>query len=111
MRRGGQPHRAALIASGGGAIIKTFDAKLQNKPFTDKRNLQWTADGGGIYFVALTDGVSNIWRQPLDGSTPVPVPDFKDGRIFNFGFSPDEKQIALSRGTVNSDVVLIENTP
>jgi hypothetical protein len=42
---------------------------------------------------------------------PVPITDFKDGRIFNFAFSSDEKQIALSRGTVNSDVVLIENTP
>jgi hypothetical protein len=39
----------------------------------------------------------------------VQVTDFKDGRIFNFAFSADGSQLALSRGTFNSDVVLIEN--
>lgn len=29
--------------------------------------------------------------------------------IFNFSYSPNGEQIALSRNTVNSDVVLIEN--
>ena len=65
--------------------------------------------GLGIYFIALNNGASNIWGQPIDGSPPVQVTDFKDGRTFNFAFSPDGKQLALSRGTFNSDVVLIEN--
>ncbi len=30
-------------------------------------------------------------------------------RIFNFAFSLDFSQLVLSRGTFNSDVVLIEN--
>jgi hypothetical protein len=32
-----------------------------------------------------------------------------NGRIFNFAYSPDGTQIALSRGTFNRDVVLINN--
>ena len=108
LRRAGETNRIALVSFDGGEITKTFDAKLQRN-MTDKQNLQWTADGRGIYFVALNDGVSNIRRQPIDGSAPVQVTNFKDGRIFNFAFSPDESQLALSRGTINSDVVLIEN--
>jgi hypothetical protein len=53
--------------------------------------------------------VSNIWQQPIDGSPHVQATDFKGSRIFNFAFSSDFSQLALSRGTFNSDVVLIEN--
>jgi TolB protein len=109
LRRGGQRNRIAVVSIDGGEIIKTFDAKLERNSITDKQNLQWTADGRGIYFVAFENGASNIWQQPIDGSAPVQVTDFKDGRIFNFAFTPDGSQLALSRGTVNSDVVLIEN--
>lgn len=109
LQRMGQPPQIGLTPFDGGEIIKTFDAALLSNPTTDNKNLQWTADGRGIYFVALTNGVSNIWQQPIDGSAPVQVTDFKNGRIFNFAFSADGSQIALSRGTFNSDVVLIEN--
>ncbi|HSK71309.1 MAG TPA: hypothetical protein VK892_06410, partial [Pyrinomonadaceae bacterium] len=109
LRQGGQPNRIALVSSDGGERIKTFDAKLEIFPTSDNQKLQWAPDGQGIYFIAFNNGVSNIWRQPIDGSPPVQVTDFKDGRIFNFAFSPDGSQLALSRGTFNSDVVLIEN--
>ena len=109
LRKAKQPNRIALISFEGGEIIKMFDAKLESYPLWDKQNLQWTPDGRGIYFVAFNNGVSNIWRQPIDGSPPVQVTHFQEGRIFNFAFSPDGKQLALSRGTFNSDVVLIEN--
>ncbi len=99
-----------LVSFEGGKISKTFDAKLQLLDSTNKQNLQWTLDGRGIYFIALNDGVSNIWRQPVDGSAPVQVTKFETGRIFNFAYSPDGKQLALSRGSLNSDVVLIKNT-
>jgi DNA-binding winged helix-turn-helix (wHTH) protein/Tol biopolymer transport system component len=109
-RRAGQPNRIALVSSDGGEIIRSFDVTLQNNPAGDNQKLQWTPDGSSIYFVSLKNGISNIWKQPVDGFLPVQVTDFKDGRIFNFAFSPDGKQLALSRGTFNSDVVLIENS-
>ena len=109
LRKAKQPNRIALVSSNGGEIIKAFDAKLESYPLWDKQNLQWTPDGRGIYFVSLSNGVSNIWQQPIDGSAPMQITNFKDGRIFNFAFSPDGRQLALSRGAFNSDVVLIEN--
>jgi len=35
--------------------------------------------------------------------------EFTTDHIFNFAISPDDSQLALLRGTFNSDVVLIEN--
>ncbi len=53
--------------------------------------------------------MANIWRQPVEGGAAVQITNFTTNRIFNFAFSPDGSQLALSRGTFNSDVVLIEN--
>ena len=100
----------ALINFESGALIKRFNVKPERSPLSTLKKLQWTADGKGIYFISRASGAANIWRQPVDGSPPVQVNDFKDGKIFNFAFSPDQSQILLSRGTFNSDVVLIENT-
>jgi hypothetical protein len=35
--------------------------------------------------------------------------DFNTGQIFAFDWSRDGKQLAVSRGTINNDVVLISN--
>ncbi|MGI8788520.1 MAG: protein kinase domain-containing protein [Pyrinomonadaceae bacterium] len=100
--------RIALILFDGGEITKMFDANLQAFDY-GKQNLQWTPDGKAINYIALDNGVSNIWRQAIDGSAPVQVTHFTTDRIFNFAFSPDGSQLALSRGIFNSDVFLIEN--
>jgi len=71
--------------------------------------VRWTPDGRGVAFVRTTSGVSNIWAQRLDGGEPKQLTDFRDQRIVNFAWSRDGKQLALSRGVVNSDVVLISN--
>lgn len=70
--------------------------------------MQWTADGKALYYVTWGQA-SNIWRQPLDGSSPVQVKNFGSKFVFNFAFSPDGKQLALARGTFNRDAVLIAN--
>jgi hypothetical protein len=44
-----------------------------------------------------------------DGSPPAQVTQFATGRIFNFAYSPDGQQLALSRGSFDSDVVLIKD--
>ncbi|HEX7331641.1 MAG TPA: protein kinase [Pyrinomonadaceae bacterium] len=109
LRRGGNSSRIALVSFDGGEIIKTFDAMPETNPLSNNRKLQWTPDGRSIYYVALNNGVSNIWRQPIDGSPPAQVTQFATGRIFNFAYSPDGNQLALSRGSLESDVVLIKS--
>ena len=43
----------------------------------------------------------------MDGSAPKQVTDFKSDLIFSFAWSPDSKNVALSRGSLTNDVVLI----
>ncbi len=110
LRRTGDRHRIALVSFNGGEVLRTFDAELEINPLFNNQKLQWTPDGRGISHIALVGGVSNIWRQPIDGSPAVQVTKFESGRIFNFQYSPDGSRLALSRGTLNSDVVLIKSS-
>jgi len=106
----GQLPEIALIPFDGGAVIKTFNSPIQHSQVYGKNALQWTADGQAINFISQSDGISNLWRQPINGSPPVQVTNFESGRIFNFAYAPNGKHLALSRGTFDRDVILINNS-
>ena len=99
----------SIIPFEGGEIIKAFDASTGNFKGHGKISLQWTPEGQALDYAVTRDGVSNLWRQPLDGSPPIQITNFESMQIYNFAASPDGKQFALSRGTFNRDVVLIKN--
>jgi Tol biopolymer transport system component len=69
----------------------------------------WAPDGKAIQYVLTREGVSNIWQQKLAGGPPKQITNFKSGLIFDFDWSRDGKQLALTRGSENSDVILISN--
>jgi eukaryotic-like serine/threonine-protein kinase len=97
--------RIAVIPSAGGPIYKVFDVPTSSL----YRAIRWTPDGRGVAYPVTRGSVSNLWSQPLDGSPPSQLTDFEDQLIFDFAWSRDCKQIAFSRGVINSDVVLISN--
>ncbi len=97
--------RIAVIPFGGGPPHKIFDAPSSSL----YRAVRWTPDGRGVAYPVTQGSVSNLWSQPLDGGPARKLTDFKDQIIFDFAWSRDGKQIALSRGVINSDVVLISN--
>ena len=98
--------KIALLPVEGGDPIKLFDI-----PQTANRNesVRWTPDGRAVTYINTRGIISNIWLQPIDGSPPKQLTDFKTDRIFSFDFSRDGRQLALSRGVVDSDVILINN--
>ena len=98
------PTRVAVAPLEGGEPVKTFDL-----PPNFSQPLRWTPDGRALAYIDTRGGVSNVVAQPLDGGATKQLTDFKADRIFFFDFSRDGKQLALSRGTVTSDVVLISN--
>jgi serine/threonine protein kinase/Tol biopolymer transport system component len=100
----GASYKIAIIPFAGGQPIKMFDI-----PGSFGRTIHWTPEGGNLTYIDTKGGVSNIWMQNLAGGAPRQLTDFKDQRIFGFAWSRDGKQLALSRGVVNSDVVLIKN--
>jgi eukaryotic-like serine/threonine-protein kinase len=100
----GEAYKIAIIPIGGGQ-----PAKVLNIPGSFGRSLQWSSDGKSLTYVDTQAGVSNLWSQSLSGGAPKQLTDFKEQRIYGFAWSPDGKQLAISRGVVNNDVVLIKD--
>ena len=91
----------------GGPMIRKFTF-----PSTvGQRIVRWIPGGWGLAYLDSTGGVSNIWVQPLDGSAPRQLSNFKAESIESFDWSPDGRRLAVVRGTEMSDVVLIEAKP
>src|SRR5215813_13733628 len=102
----GARYQLAIFSFEGGKPLKAFDL-----PRTAViRPYRWAPDGRAIHYIVNNGGVSNIWSQPVDGGPPKQLTNFKSDLIFWFDWSRDGKQLALSRGTLNSDVVLISES-
>ncbi len=94
----------ALFPSEGGQPLKVFE---RSSAASD--SFRWAPEGLGLDYVVTASGVSNIWRQPLDGAAPVQWTHFRADKIFDFAWSPDGAQLALARGRATSDVVLFRD--
>jgi len=95
--------KIGVIPASGGAPLQQFDS-----PARDTGRLRFTPDGQNIAFVIPDEhGADNIWVQPLSGGSPRQFTDFKSDKIFDFSWSRDGKQLAVSRGQVSRDVVLL----
>jgi Tol biopolymer transport system component len=74
---------------------------------TTRDVLQWTPDGRALLYNLMNENTSNIWKQSVDGGSPVRITDFKDSLINDFAFSRDGHQLVCTRGTVIRDAVMI----
>lgn len=71
---------------------------------------RWTGDGKALSYISDENEVSNIWTLPLSSDVkPKQITNFNESYILYFDWSPDGKQLAISRGTRTSDVVLIKD--
>ena len=98
------PFQLAIVSFEDGKTVKTFD--LPPSAFGTP-HFDWTPDGKAVLYVDARGGVGNIWSQPIDGSPAKQMTFFNTDQIFAFDFSADGKRIALARGNVSNDVVLI----
>jgi eukaryotic-like serine/threonine-protein kinase len=97
-------YTTALVPISGGRPVTKFEF-----PRSFAQVIHWTPDSRFLSYLVTSAGVSNIWRQPLDGSQPLATTDFKSNLIFRYELSRDGKVLALARGSVTSDVVLIKD--
>ncbi len=87
---GGKPQfLCKVIPSTGGDPIATL-------PLGADR--EWTADGKALTYLDAVNGVANVFRQPLDGSTPVPITHFTENEIRDHEWSPDGRRLLMVRG-------------
>jgi tricorn protease-like protein len=63
-----------------------------------------------VVSLSLKKGTDNLWEQPLDNSPARQLTHFTSERITRFRFSPDGTKLAIERGHVESDAVLIRDT-
>jgi Tol biopolymer transport system component len=98
-----RPNQVKVIAFDGGALMHQFDW-----PASAWRP-RWAPRGDAIDYILTRNGVSNIWQQRLTGGPPKQVTHFDSGEIFDFEWSRDGSQLALTRGSESSDVILMSN--
>jgi Tol biopolymer transport system component len=102
------PPKIAVIPFSGGAPIKLLDALPGAAAGGPPLPMRWTSDGRSLIYCVKRNGVSNIWSQPLDGSQPRRLTDFKSEQIDGFDWSRDDR-LLLSRGFTAREVVLIQD--
>ncbi len=95
--------KLAVVPVSGGAPLQTL------KVPSDVSDLRWSPDGQRLQYLLTRNGATNIWEQPVGGGEPKQFTKFTSGRIFDFDWSADGKQLLLTRGDTSSDVVLIRN--
>jgi Tol biopolymer transport system component/phage shock protein PspC (stress-responsive transcriptional regulator)/tRNA A-37 threonylcarbamoyl transferase component Bud32 len=71
----------------------------------------WTADGRAMAILDDRSGVPNLWTLPFDGSLGKQITHFHQSEIHGFAWSPDGKRMALSRGPIEQNVVLLKTGP
>lgn len=67
----------------------------------------WASDDS-LYIARSTDRVANIFRVNVDDGSEEQVTFFSDQQIFSFDVSPDLTRLAVGRGEVVNDLLLIE---
>ena len=94
--------KIALFRFDGGNPLRVFDIET-----SAERLVRWSVEGNALTYVRTRNGVSTLLSQPISGGPPQVVANFERDRIFSFEWSPDGKQLAVSRGVVQYDVVQI----
>ncbi|HKF02600.1 MAG TPA: winged helix-turn-helix domain-containing protein [Candidatus Sulfotelmatobacter sp.] len=96
-------YQLKVIPSDGGPALYKFDW-----PASASAPL-WAPAGDAVEYALTRSGVTNIWRQKLSGGPPKQITNFGSGQIFGFAWSHDGRQLALTRGSESSDVILISD--
>ena len=92
--------RILLLPLQGGALTR-----LRTVP----PSASWWPDGKSLVYINSRGGIANLVRQPIAGGPTIPVTKFTDEQIFTYAVAPDQKHLAVVRGRVSSDVVLISS--
>jgi Tol biopolymer transport system component/tRNA A-37 threonylcarbamoyl transferase component Bud32 len=95
--------KIAIVSAVGGSPLHAFTMP------NGAGGLRWSPSQKGVQYLLTRNGATNVWEQSLTGGVPRQITDFTSGRIFDFSWSRDGKQLLLAKGESTSDVVLISN--
>lgn len=101
----GHQQRILLVATDTGQTRKMLEPQ---RPIMTNI-IRFSRDGKSVIYTVRDHGVDNLWAQPLDGSAGKQITSFTSERIWDYHWSEDGNQLAISRGHTDSDVVLIRD--
>ena len=90
--------RMMVVPTAGGRAAKVPDHPAECDVGSGRPALVFYSGRGGFF---------NMFRQSIDGGAVTPMTQFTSEQIFAYALSPDQKQLAVVRGRVSSDVVLV----
>lgn len=96
--------KIAVLPFIGGSPLRTFAL-----PFPFNQVIRWTPDSNALLYMDKRDGVTNIWRQPLDGSAAAPVTNFTEDLILHYDLLNRDSSLVFARGGRRRDVTVIKN--
>jgi Tol biopolymer transport system component len=103
--------KTGVIEFDTGALVKTLElpvsAGVSFSGGAHYHGFRWGSDGKALVYVNTLSGISNLWRQPLDGSPAKQITNFKSDLIYSFAYSHDGRTLAFARGSHTRDAVLI----
>ena len=70
--------------------------------------LRWTPDGRTLTYAVQNGAAVNLWSQSLSAGPARQITNFPD-EVVAYDWSPDGKQLALTRSAQSRDIVLISN--
>jgi len=94
-------HAVRVIGLDGKGPARQFDI-----PFG---TIRWTQDSRSLLYIKNQSDVSNLWSQSISGGPAKQITHFNSLLIAQFDLSRDGKELVMSRGISNRDVVLIRD--
>lgn len=71
--------------------------------------MRFTPDGKSLAYLVNDHGAYYIRTRLLSGGPPKLLTDCKSDRVFDFGWSRNGKYLAVARGEITRDVVLLRD--
>lgn len=94
-----------VIPAAGGDPTRT----LASPRGRDSRT-HWSPDGQGFDFIATRDGIANVWRLSLASDREQKLTDWQiQEPLYDFAWSRDNKQLAVTRYAQKNEIILIQN--
>ena len=97
--------KTVILDASTGKTLRTLNPDPRLWPFT----VRFSPDGLSVVYPIRTNGVDNLWEQPMAGGPGRQITNFPADQIWDFQWSPDGKMLGVVRGHTDSDVVLLHD--